>query len=836
MSPLLPGLSSAVVTRRDDDLPDIRPTRLFAVLIALAALPWAFESAARARLGASDAGSVVQAAHLAPWSVPISLRAGRELLTQATAPNDPRNEQAALIGERLTQIDPESPAGWHLLGAARQAQARPGIAWLALNVAAARHRGDEALLASLHALEQAFSRVGMLSAPLHYGQPAVVKRYAWHAWDDLLLIAALVGTALVTLRRRLPAMAPPEALLLSILVMLVPWGEGGALPGARLARAVIVAAALTLTLFPLRVARVEALRHEWPLVPLLFLAPAAIVAAVSAAFSTDGAAARDGLSSLLVALIVVVLSWDLSRRFPTWPRITVTLVGVAATLCAALWLLQKFALEFGFDVAQWPVPLGVESGLRPAADFLHPGHLGTFLVAGGIAWVGMALFSPTSRFTLWVGLAVIGLGLAGGARGSVVGLLAGGLLLAIFAATPRLRRYIVAGLLVLITAGVIAVIVRFSAGDPYMWRRVEIWRASLGAILDRPWIGFGPGGFEAVAAHYRFLDPGPVAQFGRTFNGPHSDLLNLFLSFGLLGGALALSMLLVLGARVFRTARLAHQVDPALAGGAAALMVLVAHGLADDLFSDRPAAAIVAAVLLGALGGARLERQRLWKPSHGARWVIAVSVMTTLLACEVMPWVADRYLRAGEPLRAALADRRRAGYWIAAARDLEGEPLPVLARAVDRTRRATSVRPESGDTWKESALVLDAACRGPLPESGVCRAALTAWERAIDAVPRDALARFGHARLADSLGETDLALTELRRAIEDEPNFLPARIALAHLLLRAGNKSAAREQAQQIRERAKQLDGVHPESDYEGELLNVTPESWRSLQLKLSDP
>lgn len=830
------ALTGLIVTRLDDSLPDPRPTRLLAVLVALCAVPWGLEAAARVQLGSNDGERVAQAAQWAPWSIPIALRAGHELLTHSTAPDDARNEQAAQIGERLTTIDPESPAGWHLLGAARQAQARPGSAWLALEVAASRHRTNDALLASLHAIEAAFTRAGMFSEPLHYGQPAVAKRYAWQGWDDLLLIAALVGTALVTLRRTSASIAPPEALLLSILIVLVPWGEGGALPGVRLARALIIGAAITLTLFPLRGQRHQARDREWPLVPLLLLAPVVLIAALSAAFSPDGAGARDGLMSLLVASMAVVLSWDLARRFVAWPRIVVTLVGAAASLMAALWLLQKLSLLSGLDIASWPVPLGVEHGLRPAADFLHPGHLGTFLVAGGMAWVGHALFASEARAKLLGGLALIACGLAGGARGSVVGLFAGGVLLAIFAASPQLRRYIVAGLAVLTTAGVVAVVVRFSAGDPYMWRRVEIWQASVGAILDRPWFGFGPGGFEAVAAHYRFLDPGPAAHFGRTFSGPHSDALNLFLSFGLIGGALSLSLLLMLGGRALRTARLAHHADPALAGGAAALVVLVAHGLADDLLSERPAAAIVAALLLGALGGGRLERQRLWKPSSGARWAIAVSVLTALLACEVVPWAADRYLRAGDPMRAALSDRRRAGYWIAAARDVEGEALPKLARALDRTRHAVSHHAESGDTWKELALVLDAACRGPLSEKDVCYAALDAWQRAIEAVPRDALARFGRARLADSLGETGIAREELQRAIQDEPNFLAARIALAHLWLRSGDKRAASEESQRIREVASQLDGVHPESDYEGELLRLTPESWRSLQQKLSEP
>jgi hypothetical protein len=323
-----------------------------------------------------------------------------------------------------------------------------------------------------------------------------------------------------------------------------------------------------------------------------------------------------------------------------------------------------------------------------------------------------------------------------------------------------------------------------------------------------------------------------VAQFGRTFTGPHSDLLQLPLSLGIPGAIATLIGLGLLFARAVRTTRLAHAQEPALVGGLAALCALLAHGLADDLLSERPATALFAVLLVGALAGGRLVRQRSWVPSLAARWSCVALLLAWAITAEAIPWAADRLLRSGQPLRAAQLDRQRAGFWIAAARDVDGEPLARLARALDRVTTATTLRPASNDTWKELAQLLDAACRGPLPEQAICRHAASAWDRALAAAPRDALARYGRARLADAVGDHTTAQAALEQALRDEPRFLSARLALAHLLLRSGDERAARAETARLTETIRALDGVRPESDYERELLRLDPESYRALRAR----
>jgi hypothetical protein len=128
---------------------------------------------------------------------------------------------------------------------------------------------------------------------------------------------------------------------------------------------------------------------------------------------------------------------------------------------------------------------------------------------------------------------------------------------------------------------------------------------------------------------------------------------------------------------------------------------------------------------------------------------------------------------------------------------------------------------------------LEAACRGLLPERTICHEALQSWRRVVDLAPHDAPARFALARLADATGDAARARAELERAISDEPNFLSARLALGHLLLRQADREGAREQLRQVQQRAQQLDGVRPESSYESTLLEVAPGAWTLLRDKL---
>jgi O-antigen ligase len=673
----------------------------------------------------------------------------------------------------------------------------------------------------------------MLERTLAYGGATPVPRAPRSAtWELVLLGVWLAAAALVAARRAGPAApAPPEALALAALVLLAPWGEGTALPGPLLGRAALLTAGLLAALWP-RPAPAGSPGADdprgWPS-GLLWIAPLALWAALSAALSPEPAAARDGLLALLWALVALALSWRVAAQRPGWPRALVTLAAVSAAAAAALAALQRAALAAGLDPASWPPPFGLSADGRPAADFLHAGHLGTWLVAAGLALAGSALPDASSRgegerlaSRRFAAGALLGaVGLAAGARASLLALAAGGAVLAILSGSRAARRAALALAGGGLALGAAAVLWRFAGGDPHAWTRLSIWRAALGALPDRPLAGFGPGGFAPLAPAYAFPDPGPIARFGRSFSGPHSDLLGLLLALGAVGAALALLALAPTLVRA-RAALRADGPDRAwLVGLAAGLSALAAHALVDDLFGARPAVALTAALFLGALAGRAVPPDARRIPSVALRAGLTVAALVALLAGEAWPWAADRARRAGDPALAAALDPPRAAYEIEAARAAAGPPALRLAGALDHTTRAELEAPRNAATRAEAARVLQAACLGPLPTEDTCRAALGTWQEALARRPSDVQARRARARLLAATGDPAAAREELERALEDEPNYLGARLDLARVLSELGDEAGAEAALAETRRRIAALEGARPDSAWSRQLLTL---------------
>jgi len=109
--------------------------------------------------------------------------------------------------------------------------------------------------------------------------------------------------------------------------------------------------------------------------------------------------------------------------------------------------------------------------------------------------------------------------------------------------------------------------------------RGAAYTAALHAIADRPWFGWGPGGWTAAAAHHS-NDP-----FIRTFflivQFTHQDLLQGFVEWGLIGGT---GWAFLLGGAVFAAVarvRTSPHLDYLGAGAAAALAAVLLQSLID---------------------------------------------------------------------------------------------------------------------------------------------------------------------------------------------------------------------------------------------------------------
>lgn len=135
--------------------------------------------------------------------------------------------------------------------------------------------------------------------------------------------------------------------------------------------------------------------------------------------------------------------------------------------------------------------------------------------------------------------------------------------------------------------------------------RGATYAAALSAIVERPWFGWGPGGWMAAAAAHS-VDPF-VRTFFLTVQFTHNDLLQACVEWGLVGAS---GWVLVIGGSVvFALVRL-HRApgrDPIAAGATAALTAVLIQSLIDFPLQI-PAVqfnALALAALAWSAGGAR---------------------------------------------------------------------------------------------------------------------------------------------------------------------------------------------------------------------------------------
>jgi len=825
-------------------LADARTTGIIVCCLIVVALMGLGNVLSRRALVRSDrlasVGRLVEALHQAEvaadrawWDVAIQAEASERMLSIG-ARGEKVSASLQRPIERLKRLDPQSPLAWRLDGQLALSEERPADAWRALTRARIRAPHDQDLLAQIERLEQQLASRGLLHGGFDYtGARPTPTPDDLRWWDLCLLLLHLAGAAWVTVRWAHGDPLRAVELALVLLLLLVPWGQGGSLAGATVGRAILVSTAALTALWrrglpPFGPDREEDGWLSW--LPCLLVV---LVAGTCTILAPDRAAARDGLMRLIWSLVLVVLSARLSTLRPAWPRTVVKLFAISAGLAGALCLLQRVLLGVGFDLRSLSSPLGIEGGGRPAADFFHPGHLGTFLVAAGLGVLGAALTAtPIQRKLIVAGGVLTAVGLAQSARASLVAIAAGAALLAWLAGDRRRRRIILALLLGGLAIGTAGVAWRLSAGDPYAWTRIEIWGASIRAILSRPLFGFGPGGYPAFGPEFLFADTNEAAlsRFGRLSYRPHSDLAAIFLDYGIGGGIIVFGSLLALGVRALASVRATCSRDPWMVGAAVALISLTAHGLVDDFIAARPAAALAAAILLGALLG-RFTPTGVTAPTplgpqtKPARyWIMTVLIATALLAGNVLPWLADFAMLRQHPSAATRLDPAGVGYWIAAARAAEGSPLERLAIANDNVMRATELLPEVGWPWVELAQVHEGALRGLLPTDDTLNAAIKAWTMALDRYAHDVQARRARGRLLAHKGDLAGAIHDFAQAVTDEPNFLGARLDLVRILQLTGDIEAARAALTELRSRVNVLEDAMPSSNYEAMLILISPE------------
>jgi len=417
--------------------------------------------------------------------------------------------------------------------------------------------------------------------------------------------------------------------------------------------------------------------------------------AASAWASPVPRAARTALALLPAFLLLPAV---LSRAFEGERSRRIALAGCSVAIAAiAVGSLLARPLELGARAA---MPLGHHNLLAAFLAIAMP------LAAAGLGERGPG--RPLALAALASGLVALL------ATRSWLGWLAGSAtLLAVARVLPRSRKVLAGGLLLAWGLLLPRLDAMVRGADASAAARAVYARAGWAGIVERPWLGWGPGATPWTLAER--LEPRPgVNPPGEVVGTLHSSALELAYEIGLPGALLAAAALVLLLARTLRSRRRdAPESDRRLAEcSALALAAGIVMALGNSLLAvpALPVAfAVAAAAALAASGGARLPRRRVATTAVAVYGVVAAAAL-------VGPALAERAYAAA----ARAPSRAEAAEWIALAAGHDpGFPLyrarwawsgsaPAVERAAVALRAAEAAEGVAALWLRAGGLALEA--------------------------------------------------------------------------------------------------------------------------------
>jgi O-antigen ligase len=360
----------------------------------------------------------------------------------------------------------------------------------------------------------------------------------------------------------------------------------------------------------------------------LFAGAADLLAARPAAFLPPAPAVRPSLSLAASESLAAALAWAAAAAALAAAALLARERWNRRLLGGALGAAAAFQVFFGARnwTARQTVLWGVEVPGTPRlrGSFVNPDHLALYLgmaLPAAFAWAWWAARRARSepsveRRVLWLAPPILlwltlfaGLAFTGSRAGLVAGVAAvalQGLLLATADRRPDLA--LAGAAAAVLGVGVVAAIglqeglgrLLSTPVDLTWGARRTAWAATWALFRRFPWTGAGLGAFREA---FPLVQPPELAG---TWRHAHNDPLELLATAGLLGTALALPGLLVLGRRLARVLRDGRRSEDRAAGLAAlgALGAMAIHELLDFGLTI-PANAFTLAVLVGAAASAR---------------------------------------------------------------------------------------------------------------------------------------------------------------------------------------------------------------------------------------
>ena len=605
---------------------------------------------------------------------------------------------------------------------------------------------------------------------------------------------------------------------------------------------------LLLTLYLIRQIREGAI--FWPSLPIDRVVIAYIgLAVLSTAFSPY---THQSVQWLMVLVGYGVLLYLIVAVFEAWNDVEKMVVALAA--------LGLFEATIAVVQRAW---FGT---LRPSGTFFNPNFLAGYLVSIFLIVFGYLCYARYGRrhtafvrthavlVSVLLGLFLLAIVLTG-SRGGLLALFSGlALVLMLRFGRPALVP------LVLLTTLAIMVPNRLTerweaehVKNPLGYARWQMWKSSVRAMVDNP-LGAGLGLYQYVYPRYALPVEGEIARYGKTAQTAHNEYLQMGVELGVASlavfcwgvGAITREVAAGLKTRMRRRHR------GILIGVSGAVVAILAHAAVDSNLHE-PSVAILLAVCVGIIlsvprlckGGLEPLREiPIRSRPVGIALVLTTTGVLSLLVLKTgLAWLAyesgARALERRDTPKAVTAfqaaltlDPGKALYHssMAAARFhvFERTHDQEAARAsVAELQQAIGLNPLDGHlagllgyVYARMASPDRPSDSDDLPRLAWRRAALAAYQSAVELEPRNPFHYFELGRQYRSLGDPQRAEQTVRTAVELEPNFLPGREWLARLYLESGRTQAARLEYQEVLDRQRRFVGWKKD-EYEERLLRA---------------
>ncbi|MFC2144249.1 tetratricopeptide repeat protein [Acidobacteriota bacterium] len=587
-----------------------------------------------------------------------------------------------------------------------------------------------------------------------------------------------------------------SVVIVSSVVALAAIFGGAFYPGPRVVIGVLLAGALG---WAMTAMRGQLLSEEW--VALGFVAWGVVSAVVAAATPLG---AREAVTVWMVACGL----WLVARRAREWNSLASLAILTATAVILALGVMLESAGLRGLRVG------GLLENPNVTASLLVVSLPAVFAIESGRRWrfaaaavVTLALVLTGSRAGLLALLAVVAVVLPKG-KPKLIGLLTG-------------------------SAGVLAVLVwRFvNQPDILAWFRPAIWSAVLRLWVSHPLCGVGPGGLADAAGVERLLHADHVGQRQFLIAYAESSPLAVLVQTGLVGFFIICVALFIWWRRAREDQRMSRTMTATLA--AMAVISAFHDVLTVDVVLWWWALSIG---LMEVLAVPPPPRNSLSTSSTSRRAVVGLAFSFIVLWGMVQPAWARWIWRSGETDQAVAARTMRVEPWFDAPLEWQTRELlkqgewgwDTVAEAVAVSGRAVRVHPGAARLWSIRGMVHArvVADFGSWPDS--VEGAREAFARAIALEPHQPWSLLEWARLERNLRNTDDAVDLVRRALDEEPHAVQARLFLARLELDRGEVEAAREAYEAAVESAR-LGTRLDLNAYERELLSAPTWQFREL-------